>query len=241
MLMFLHGNGERGDAKEELDYVLIHGPLYEAWVQKKDLPFVIIAPQLPIYSMGEVSYIKGRSRDWIPERLEEGTYEYPSHYDGNDPMDGVLADMNLPNGPEGPIDGWFKLEQDLMDILDTVQSHFKTDEKRAYLSGLSYGGYGTWYIGSRHAERFAALNPVVGYGHVDLVAPLAESQKPIWVFAGGRDTAVPVKYFYSSLQKLEELGHKDVRFTIHGDQGHDTWRRIYASEDLYSWFLEHSL
>jgi len=48
VLLFLHGNGERGDGRTELDYVLTHGPLYEAWVQKRDLPFVIIAPLNPI-------------------------------------------------------------------------------------------------------------------------------------------------------------------------------------------------
>jgi hypothetical protein len=35
LMMFLHGNGERGNGKDELDYVLAHGPLYEAWIQKK--------------------------------------------------------------------------------------------------------------------------------------------------------------------------------------------------------------
>ena len=60
VLLFLHGNGERGDGKEELSFVHVHGPIYEAWVQKRDLPFVIIGPQLPMYDMGEVSYIKDR-------------------------------------------------------------------------------------------------------------------------------------------------------------------------------------
>ncbi|EDY81174.1 hypothetical protein VDG1235_791 [Verrucomicrobiia bacterium DG1235] len=97
VLFFLHGNGERGDAKEELDYVLIHGPLFEAWAQKRDLPFVIVSPQLPIFSMGEVSYIKGRSRDWIPERLEEGIHEYPPHYTGDDELLGAVS--NADRGP----------------------------------------------------------------------------------------------------------------------------------------------
>jgi predicted peptidase len=39
LLMFLHGNGERGNAKEGLDFVLMQGPLYEAWIQKKRLTF----------------------------------------------------------------------------------------------------------------------------------------------------------------------------------------------------------
>lgn len=30
VMLFLHGNGERGDAKSELDYTLVHGPVREA-------------------------------------------------------------------------------------------------------------------------------------------------------------------------------------------------------------------
>ncbi len=47
VLLFLHGDGERGNGKEELDFVITHGPLYEAWIQKRDLPFILIVPQLP--------------------------------------------------------------------------------------------------------------------------------------------------------------------------------------------------
>src|SRR5690606_40041653 len=57
---------------DELDYVLIHGPLYEAWIQKKDLPFIIIAPQLHMFGMGKVDYIARRTRAQIPQRLAEG-------------------------------------------------------------------------------------------------------------------------------------------------------------------------
>src|SRR5690606_41936194 len=65
VLLFLHGNGERGNGLDELDYVLIHGPLYEAWIQKKDLPFIIIAPQLHMFGMGKVDYIARRTRAQI--------------------------------------------------------------------------------------------------------------------------------------------------------------------------------
>ncbi|MEZ4931050.1 MAG: hypothetical protein R2788_02825 [Saprospiraceae bacterium] len=37
VMLFLHGNGERGNGKDELDYVLIHGPLYEASGFKKGI------------------------------------------------------------------------------------------------------------------------------------------------------------------------------------------------------------
>ena len=52
VLMTLSGNGERGDGKGDLDYVLANGPLFEAWSQRRRLPFVIIAPQLPDVQSG---------------------------------------------------------------------------------------------------------------------------------------------------------------------------------------------
>ena len=60
------------DAKAELDYVLIHGPVSEAWFQKRDLPFVIISPQLDKFSRGQIPYIRDRTPAQIPKRLADG-------------------------------------------------------------------------------------------------------------------------------------------------------------------------
>jgi len=51
VLLFLHGGGERGDGLEDLDWVLQHGPLAEAWIQRRNLPFIMIGPQLPVFGM----------------------------------------------------------------------------------------------------------------------------------------------------------------------------------------------
>ncbi|MBK8568265.1 MAG: hypothetical protein IPN76_34405 [Saprospiraceae bacterium] len=48
---------------------------------------------------------------------------------------------------------------------------------------------------------------------------------------------VQPRYFYAGVNKLKELGAPDVRFTIHEDMGHDTWRRVYGGQDLYDWLL----
>lgn len=240
VILFLHGNGERGNGKDELDYVLKHGPLFEAWAQKKDVPFVIISPQLPMFDQGEVSYIKSRTPAEIPRRLPEGINAYPPHYEGPDPMQGQLADANLDFPPEGTVRGWNTLDDEVMGLLDHVVATYRGDPKRVYLTGLSYGGFGTWYLAWKHPEKFAAIAPVVGYGGPVMAPALAAARLPIWVFAGGRDTVVPAKYFYPLLNKLEELGHPDVRFTIEADMGHPTWVRVYASQDLYTWFLSHS-
>jgi len=241
VILFLHGNGERGDAKGELDFLLKNGPLYEAWIQKRDLPFILIVPQLPMYGQDEkAEYLKTRSRSEIPQRLELGVPPRPTEFPTPDAMQGAAAEeLPAQSTPYGPPMGWPELEDDLMGMLDDALQNRHGDPTRQYLTGLSYGGFGTWYLASHHPDRFAAIVPVVGYGHPDLMPAIAAAKIPIWCFAGGRDGGVKVKYFYAGLNRLEALGHHDLRFTIEGDMGHDVWARVYAGNDVYDWLLSH--
>jgi predicted peptidase len=239
VMLFLHGDGERGDARSELDFVLIHGPLFEAWCQRRDLPFVIISPQLDKFSRGEIPYIKNRTRAQIPQRLANWTNSRPNTAEVRleAPMTGAMPDDKLPDGPAGPPEGWNEIESELLAMVDRTVANFKGDAKRVYLTGLSYGGFGAWNLAARHPEKFAALAPIVGYGHPDHADPIARAKLPLWVFAGGRDPVVPLRFFYPALNRLEALGHPEVRFTVHEDLGHLTWVRVYEGQDLYSWML----
>lgn len=241
VILFLHGNGERGDGKGDLDYLLRNGPLFEAWCQRRDLPFVIISPQMPMQDQGEIHYLKNRSRSELPERKADGSINVRPFYSrSKQPFDGQLSEPipaewgDISNKPTG----WNALDSEVMSMLDHVLTTYRGDPKRVYLTGLSTGGAGTWVMGAAHPERFAAIAPMVGIGSPSLAPALVNM--PIWSFAGGRDTGAQVKYFYPLLNKLEELGHPDVKFTIEADLGHDAFIRAYASEDLYTWFLEHS-
>jgi len=243
VLMFLHGDGERGNGRDELDWVMVHGPLCEAWVQKRDLPFILIVPQLPMFGRNTlgISYLAHRDKNRIPKRLEEGVPPRDPYFDTPYPMtgfDAVAAD-SLP-ADIGLADGWNRIEEDLVGMINTVLKDFRGDEKRVYLSGLSYGGFGTWYMAGKHPELFAAINPIVGWGTPEQMVPIAEHNIPVWAFSGGRDPVVPTKYFFAGMNKLEELGDEEVRYTIHEDLSHDTWKRVYAGEDIYNWFLSHS-
>jgi predicted peptidase len=242
VLVFLHGNGERGDGKSELDYVRKHGPLMEAWAQKRDLPFVMVAPQLPMYDQGEVSYIKNRTPAEIPQLLAEGINPYPPHYTGKDPMQGQLSEEfpAISPDPEADPSGWNTMADEVIGMVDNVLANYKGDAKRVYLTGLSNGGFGTWYLAWKHPEKFAAIAPIVGTGLPVMADGLAESGIPVWTFGGGRDNTVPVRSFYPLLNKLEELGHPEVLFTIEADMSHDVWIRVYSGQDLYTWFLSHS-
>lgn len=243
VMLFLHGNGERGNGKDELDYVLSHGPLFEAWIQKKDIPFVIISPQLHMFDFDQrgLSYIDNRKLSDIPQRLTQGVSARPNAFSTDENIKRNASVDNMEQmEPLLPL-GWEQVEADLLNMFEQVKNNYRVDSNRTYLSGLSYGGFGTWFMASRHPEKFAAIAPVVGWGHPSFMAPIAEQQLPIWQFAGGRDSAVQIQYFYAGLNELEQLGHKNVRFTVHEDMEHDAWTRVYASDDLYQWLLQHDL
>ena len=243
VIFFLHGDGERGNGKDELDYVLTHGPLYEAWIQKRDLPFIIISPQLHMFGRDTlgIDFLTNRDPNKISKRLKEGVSEREPDFVTDYPMEGTTPFEDFTDELPKSKDGWNRVEDDLLSILNIVTTKYNADKNRIYLSGLSYGGFGTWYMASKHPELFAAINPIVGWGHPSLMEPIAKYKIPVWTFAGGRDNGdEKVEYFFKGLNKLEELGDPEVLFTIHEDMGHDTWKRVYAGEDIYSWLLKHS-
>src|SRR6185312_17430100 len=61
--------------------------------------------------------------------------------------------------PQAPLDQWWEGPATDMALAALAQTEreFHTDRERVYLTGLSMGGSGSWYIAYRHPERFAAL------------------------------------------------------------------------------------
>ena len=173
VILFLHGDGERGNSKEDLGFVLKHGPLYEAWVQRKPLPFIIVSPQLPLFGRDTlgISYLQNRDPKDFPDRLTEGVPDREPVGRSDQPMKGAMevTDEQLVLPPVG----WEMVEEDLLTIIEKVLNDYHADRLRLYLTGLSYGGFGTWHMASKHPNLFAAACPVVGWGHPDQMGPIA--------------------------------------------------------------------
>jgi predicted peptidase len=238
VMLFLHGGGERGNGKEHLKRLLANGPIYEAWILKRDLPFIIISPQMPLFGRADSTMTP---LDSIAERMKEGAPKRNKEWKMTKPMVGVPAIDQLPFGKEGLPDGWGVIKEEVMAMVDSTLANYRTDKSRVYLTGLSYGGFGTWIIASSYPDRFAAIAPIVGWGHPDLMQPIVDRQLPVWCISGGRDFVVENKYFFAGINKLQELGHQNFRFTVHEDMGHDVWTRVYGGEDIYNWLLEYQL
>ena len=131
-------------------------------------------------------------------------------------------------------------------LLEDIGSELNVDARRVYLTGLSMGGFGTWSVGLRHPERFAAIVPICGGGRLaDVVAetPARRAALPrlgVWAFHGAKDTVVPLAESERMIGALQTAGARDVRLTIYPEAEHDAWSACYANPALYAWLLEHA-
>ncbi len=50
-------------------------------------------------------------------------------------------------------------EKDALNVIELVAKEYAVDRSRMYLMGNSMGGNGTWYIGTKYADKWAAIAP----------------------------------------------------------------------------------
>lgn len=140
--------------------------------------------------------------------------------------------------PQCPITSvWPEQITPLGALLDHLLANYNIDAKRVYLTGLSMGGYGTWYLAASTPERFAAIAPICGGGIRWMGQRLKDT--PAWVFHGDADDVVSLSESEKMVKALEVAGG-DVKFTVYPDVGHDSWTKTYDNPELYEWFLHHS-
>jgi predicted peptidase len=134
------------------------------------------------------------------------------------------------------IRGAWQSEQ-LIQLLDHVSKELNVDPSRVYVTGLSMGGFGTWRLAAAHPDRFAAAVPICGGGEPNEMAKALKGV-PIWAFHGAQDTIVPLAQSEDMVNAVRAAGG-DVRLTVYPDVGHASWKRAYASQELYDWLLSH--
>jgi len=138
-----------------------------------------------------------------------------------------------------------------MATLKAAQKEFHGDPTRIYLTGLSMGGYGTWYLAGRYPGKFAAIAPICGGILVpdkaraqspDDHAPYTEAAKkigpqtPVWIFHGGDDPVVPVTESRRMNEAMKAIGG-EVHYTEYPGVGHNSWDKAYAEADFITWML----
>ncbi len=158
--------------------------------------------------------------------------------------------------PQAPRDSlWVGTPADMaVAALQQTMREFHVDPKRVYLTGLSMGGNGTWYIAYRHPELFAAVVPICGWirdfpqfrgsqpvvpGDSAQIMPLLVQKlgkTPIWIFHGEVDQVVNVNGSREPAAALKTAG-ADVRYTEMLGLNHNSWDAAYGSDEFVKWLF----
>jgi predicted peptidase len=139
--------------------------------------------------------------------------------------------------------------------LEQVSREFQIDSDRVYLTGLSMGGFGVWYLAYRYPSRFAALVPICGfvtsfYPSARLFTPVVPADSgppfealarqlrrvPTWIVHGEIDAAVPVEQSRQAAAALKAIGAPVQYLEVPGTN-HNVWDATYGSPSLMSWLF----
>ena len=133
--------------------------------------------------------------------------------------------------PQLSVEQWW--DPAVLDVLLThIVRHYRVDQDRMIVTGLSLGGYGTWSMAVTYPTRFSCAVPVAGGGDPAAVCRIAHL--PVWVFHGANDTAVPVGEAQAMVNALRACGG-NVQFTVYPERGHDSWNPTYTNPDVFDW------
>lgn len=158
--------------------------------------------------------------------------------------------------PQAPRDSqWVGVPAEMaLAALRQTMDEFHTDPDRVYVTGLSMGGHGTWYVAYRHAELFAAVVPICGWvsdfpqfrGSMPVVPEdsgppipaLARrlANMPIWAFHGEMDRVVPVTASREAAEALKAVS-ADARYTEFLGVDHNSWDAAYGSQEFARWLF----
>jgi poly(3-hydroxybutyrate) depolymerase len=152
-------------------------------------------------------------------------------------------------------------ERDVLRCLEEAKRRLRIDEERVYLNGESMGGSGTWLIGARHPQLFAAIAPIFG-GWDNRLLPgagfdnpvpdrpmerwIAETQSsfapaeqliatPIFVQHGDADAAVSVEHSRHIVRLLQRWGY-DIRYREYPGWAHED---LQYRDEVVTWLLRH--
>jgi predicted peptidase len=106
-------------------------------------------------------------------------------------------------------------EADVMNVLDLVAKEYNVDLQRTYLMGHSMGGMGTYFLGQKYADKWAAIAPMSGTMagvdyHLDRLAKV-----PILVAVGSTETAT-VENAKAQIETMKKMGMTTAYVEIEG-------------------------
>jgi PDZ domain len=127
---------------------------------------------------------------------------------------------------------WWQASQvdSIARILDKLKRTYNVDENRVYLTGISDGGTGVYFMAFRNTTPWASFLPLIGnmtvlatpeVGADGEIFPGNAVNKPFFVVNAGRDHLYPAHIVQPYVEHLMRLG-TDVVFHVQPESDHGT-------------------
>ncbi len=146
-------------------------------------------------------------------------------------------DFNRRQDDPGPENLGALSEQDVLNVLRAVREEHDIDPKRIYLIGQSMGGGGTWYLGSKYHDIWAALAPLAPAVYISPDVLEHAKHLPVMVVMGDADELVDVNVTRQWVAKMKELGmtyeYVEVPGGTHSSAGRDNIDKVFAFLDRH--------
>jgi predicted esterase len=97
-------------------------------------------------------------------------------------------------------------EKDALNVLDLVTKEYPVDPSRIYLFGHSSGGAGTWYLGEKYAEKWAAMAASAAATRPAGFPFDRLKGMPILICHGDQDDEVPVASSRNMVKAAKDAG-----------------------------------
>jgi predicted peptidase len=121
----------------------------------------------------------------------------------------VVAPDALDRGWDDALD-----EGAVLALMDHLGKTLAIDGKRVLCTGYSMGGVGTWYLASRHPDRFTAAIPIAGRPPAGM-----DVKVPVYALHGRQDEVMPIGPTESLINHLS-AGGADARLMVVNDATH---------------------
>jgi predicted esterase len=176
-ILYLHGGSHRGSDLRKLESYGLPRLIAEG----RDLPFIVVAPQL---AEGEI---------W--------------------------SDADF-----------------LVALLDKLSQKYPIDPDRVYVTGISMGARGAWYLAFRHPDRIAAIAPIATFQPIGFWATSGRLRSiPVRAYHGDRDEIAPHDQAVRMHEALLAGGGRSELQTL---VGRDHFiADVFNDPDLYRWLL----
>lgn len=138
--------------------------------------------------------------------------------------------------PQCPANTWWDTDA-IYHLIKEIQSKYKIDASRIYLTGLSMGGWGTLTLSMEHPQMFAAVASVCAPTDRVMQANIHQYKDlNMKIFHGGMDDIVLPENAFNFYQKLHPVNPK-AELVIFPNDNHNSWDSTYSDPKLYEWMF----